>query len=109
MIVQKQEPFDWGYTSITSLDGPHSDMLLDFGILKLKAGEHTSCTLPLERAWMLLKGKITFSWDEGSATSERQSCIDESPVVLHAPSSVPVTIKAERDCELVVERCKNEQ
>lgn len=109
MIVQKQRPFDWGYTPITSLDGPHSDMMLDFGILKLKAGEQTSCTLPLERAWMLLKGKITFSWDEGSATSERQSCIDESPVVLHAPSAVAVIVKAESDCELVVERCKNEQ
>ncbi|MGH0052583.1 MAG: 5-deoxy-glucuronate isomerase [Sphaerochaetaceae bacterium] len=109
MIVQKEKAFDWGYTAVTSLEGPHSDMLLDFGILRLKAGERISCSLPLERAWMLLKGKVAFSWPEGSSTGERESCIDETPVVLHAPSSVTINIIAEQDCELVVERCRNEQ
>lgn len=109
MIVRKQSPFDWGYTAITELDGRHKEMLLDFGILKIKAGEEYHCSLPLERAWMLLKGKITFIWPEGRASSERRSCIDEAPVVLHAPSGVPVTIKAESDCELVVERCRNDR
>jgi 5-deoxy-glucuronate isomerase len=49
MIVKKPSPFDWGYTAITELDGRHREMLLDFEILKVKAGEEYHCSLLLER------------------------------------------------------------
>jgi hypothetical protein len=36
MIVRKEKEFEKGYNSITELHGKISDMLLDFGILKLE-------------------------------------------------------------------------
>jgi hypothetical protein len=38
MRIRHPDGFIWGYNSITSLDGDHSDMLMDFGILKLNQG-----------------------------------------------------------------------
>ena len=94
MIIQKHSEFKWGYTPNTSLDELHSDMPLDFGILKQKKAESYHCNLVMERAWLLLKEKLTFIWPDGSATGQRSSCID---------------IKADEDCKIVLERCKNDQ
>ena len=107
MIVRKTGTFAPGYTTITALDGPHSEQLLDFGILVLQKGQQYACTLPLERAWLLIRGKVIFTWDGGSAVGERRSCIDESAVALHAPASVLVEIEALEESELAVERCRN--
>lgn len=90
MIIRKEKPLEAGYTTITTLDGP---MLLDFGILKLNKGDCTTCSLDLERAWMLIKGKVRFSWLDAEAVGERASCIDEPPVVLHAPRQIPVMVE----------------
>lgn len=106
MIIRKEKPLEAGYTTITTLDGP---MLLDFGILTLNKGDCTTCSLDLERAWMLIKGKVRFSWLDAEAVGERASCIDEPPVVLHAPRQIPVMVEALEDSELAVERCINEQ
>ncbi len=109
MVVKKEKPFGWGYTAITAMEGEHSEMLLDFGVLRLKAKEQVICSLDLERAWMLLKGSVEFKYPGGVFAGERRSCIDETPIVLHAPHSVEVTITAHTESELVVERCRNPQ
>ena len=108
MIVRKKDTFAPGYTTVAALDGPHSEQMLDFGVLVLPKGESVTCSLPLERAWLLIKGKVSFTWDGGEAVGERHSCIDESAVALHAPSAVTITIKALEESELGVERCKND-
>jgi len=106
MIIRKQKPFEAGYTPITTLNGP---MLLDFGILKLRKGEAATCSFDLERAWMVIKGEVRFSWEGKEAVGKRTSCIDEPPVVLHAPRRTAVMVEALEDSELAVERCVNDQ
>ena len=107
MVVRKNDVFAPGYTTIAALDGPHSEQLLDFGILVLPKGERVTCSLPLERAWLLIRGNVSFIWDGGSAAGARRSCIDESAVALHAPASVVIEIEALEESELAVERCRN--
>ena len=42
MVVRKEKDIKSGYTAITEENGKHSEMLLDFGLLNLKAGEDWS-------------------------------------------------------------------
>ena len=53
MIVKCDKPFAYGYTTITEQHGRHSDMLLDFGILKLKSGDKKVFPPGRERAWLI--------------------------------------------------------
>ncbi len=106
MIVKNQLK-EHGYTSITEEDGLHADMLLDFGILRLKAGDIWTCQEPKERAWLLISGHIQFEWRGEQAEATRNSCFSENPVTLHVPQSLPVSIRAVKDSEICVERKNN--
>ena len=108
MVVKNQGNSGSAYTSITEENGKHSDMLLDFGLLNLKAGETWTCDEQKERAWLLIKGNVTFEWEGQTASGSRQSCFDENPTVLHVSKGVKVTIKAVEDSEFGVEKKMNE-
>jgi len=56
MIQAQQEQFPYGYTAITELDGKHRDILLDFGILRLREGERWENSDEKERAFLLISG-----------------------------------------------------
>lgn len=58
MRLHQGKPFEAGYQAITELDGKHSEMLMDFGILKLTAGMEFTDEKPLERVFVLLYGEI---------------------------------------------------
>lgn len=107
MIVKNQIQ-DSGYTSITEENGIHSDMLLDFGILKLSAGDVWEDGDQIkERAWLLISGELRFEWQGEEAVMKRSSCFEESPSVLHVPSGVEVKITALSDVEISVEKKTN--
>ena len=38
-LIDRREPYDFGYTPITVEGEPENDTMMDFGILKLRAGE----------------------------------------------------------------------
>ncbi|MCF7934617.1 MAG: 5-deoxy-glucuronate isomerase [Spirochaetia bacterium] len=109
MIVPQEQPFTEGYTPVTSLHGPHAEMMLDFGILKLAPGDRWVSDKPLERAFLLISGDIEFSWEENSHHAVRYSCFDENPTVLHVPSGVLVNITAAAESEICIERTENEK
>ena len=58
MKIHQQEPFSIGYHPITELSGKYSEMMMDFGILKLSADMEFEDSLPLERVFVLLYGEI---------------------------------------------------
>ncbi|MFA6845968.1 MAG: 5-deoxy-glucuronate isomerase [Sphaerochaetaceae bacterium] len=109
MVVKKRRPFQHGYNSLTELDGVHKEMMLDTGIVLLGVGESYECSLPLERAFLLIQGDVRFFWEDHTCDAVRRSCFDEEPVVLHVPKEMPVKIVARAPSELCVERSKNEQ
>jgi len=108
MIVKKSEKFKKGYTSITELKKNHSEMLLDFGVLTLEKGDVFESAMDLERAYLLIGGKVEFLYDNKSYLATRYSCFDEEPIVLHVSKNTKIKIKAIEDSEIGIERCKND-
>ena len=108
MIVKQHKPFDYGFTSITEQHGKHSDMMLDFGILKLKEGEAEAFPPGRERAWLVINGTVTFAWEGKTETVTRSSCFDEAPYVLHVSRDTEVTVKTKSECEICVEQVDND-
>jgi 5-deoxy-glucuronate isomerase len=107
MIIKQHRSFDYGLTSITQQHGKHSEMLLDFGILKLKTGGLETFAGGRERAWLLINGSVTFMWEGKTETVTRTSCFDEAPSVLHVSRDTEVTVTADSDCEICVEQVDN--
>ena len=107
--LKHESPFKAGYTAITEEGEPTNDTMMDFGILLLKPEELYECALKKERAFLLMKGKVTFNFHGTEKSGERQSLFEENPVVLHAPQGLPVKILAEAEAEIAVMRTRNEK
>ena len=85
--------FPFGYTPLAERDGKHSQMLMDFGVLRLRKGEtHEDHSPQDERAYLLVYGEVTLEWDGQSQTIARDNCFDVPPYVLHVPKGVDVKI-----------------
>ena len=109
MLIKQEGSFCEGYTPITELDGKHSDMLMDFGILKISAGKSEMSSEDKERAFLLMSGKVVFTWEGMSVEAERNSLLDENPTVLHLPAGVSAEIVALSDVEIAVQKKRNKK
>ena len=103
MQIRHKPPFSRGYTPLVSRSGATSDMLMDFGVLKLPPGgryEYTSETD--EQCWLLSEGNAQISWTvhgagPQSAEISRPDLFDHSPWCLSAPAKSRVVIEAGKD------------
>lgn len=110
MRIRQDSPFQYGYNSITEMNGKHSDMLMDFGILRMKHDQQEVNAEKKERAYLLIQGEVSFEWDGKKVESARKNCFDESPWCLHVPPGVEVKITASKDdTELAVQMTDNEK
>ncbi len=109
MVLKQDKSFKSGFTAITEQHGKHAELLLDFGILKMGVGDQNISKPGRERAWLLIKGTVTFEWDGTTSTVTRNSCFDEAPYVLHVSKDTQVTIKTDSECEICVEQVDNEK
>ena len=94
MILKHPAPFARGYEALVSRSGPHADILMDFGMLTLAAGESWRAGAADETAVLLMSGSAEFSWAGGKATVARRSLLDESPTVLHLSTGEDATVLA---------------
>ncbi|GMQ63997.1 5-deoxy-glucuronate isomerase [Vallitalea maricola] len=108
MVVHQNEEFEYGYNSITELDGKHSDMELDVGIIRVRDGLVYENKESKERAILLIEGEVTFEWAGEKETVKRESCFDENPVCLHLPKDEKVTITGLAESELCYEAVYND-
>ena len=109
MVHLKHEHlFQHGYNGITEEDEPADNAMMDFGILLLHAGECRECHLGKERAFLLLQGGVTFRFNGLERRANRQSLLEESPVVLHVPRGASVQIVGTTDAEIAVMRTRHE-
>jgi 5-deoxy-glucuronate isomerase len=105
MISRHQGPFRYGYTPIAESGGRNASMLLDFGILRLKAGDELRDGEAKERAFLLMSGTVELAWSGQRRTVSRRSLLNEDPWVLHVPAGVEVNIRASgADAEIAVEK-----
>ena len=100
----------FGYTPIAEMNGANADMLMDFGILRLAAGEVFEDDTNLEKAYLLVYGHVELSWGDERAEVSRGNCFDEPPTALHVPAGVKITVRAiGQDSEITVMRTDNEK
>ena len=108
MLIHHAGDFPQGYTPITAIAGPHPDMLMDFGILKLAAGGRHESAAAQERAYLLLGGEVQLEWDAGSRRVARGSLFDQSPWCLHLPAGGRAVLTAGgAGAELAVQAAAN--
>ena len=111
MLIPADGAFPNGYTAVTDINGKHSEMLMDFGILRLGKGESFTDSARAaggERAYLLIRGKAEFRWGESSAVAERSSLQHEMPAVLHLPAGVHAEVTGlSEDAELSVHSTPN--
>lgn len=108
MLIKQEGKFGEGYTPISEIDGKHSEMLMDFGILNISAGKTEINNDSKERAYLLMSGKIVFEWAGKRYEAERRSLLEENPTVLQLPKDMEVKITAESDAELAVQKALND-
>ena len=108
MIERSQGEFKFGYNSIAELDGKNANMLMDFGILKMKKGDTYSNADNKERAFLLLEGGITYKWDGQESRATRANSFDESPYCLHVPMDEKVELVAEEESLVAIQAVYND-
>lgn len=110
MRIRLEGSFKNGYNSITEMCGKHSDMFMDFGILKLKKDQCETNNENKERAYLLIKGEVIFEWEDNKVKVQRNSCFRENPLCLHVPSNTKVNITGvSDDTEIAVQMTDNEK
>jgi 5-deoxy-glucuronate isomerase len=108
MLIHHAGGFPQGYTPLTAIAGPHPDMLMDFGILKLPGGTRHASSAALERAYLLLDGEVQLEWEGGARWAARASLFDESPWCLHLPAAGSAVLTAGKaGAELAVQATAN--
>ena len=108
MRIRQNTAFKNGYNSITEMSGCHSDMLMDFGVLKLTKNL-TYTSESLERALLLVKGEILLEWLDKKTLLKRDSFLDENPSCLHLPDDTAVKITGiSDDSEIIIAATNNE-
>ena len=100
----------FGYTPVTEMNGKNAEMLMDFGILRLKKGESYTDGSALEKAFLLVCGKVKFDWAGETHTEYRENCFDVPPTALHADKATSVTLTClSEDCEINILRTGNDR
>lgn len=106
-IIRANGAHAFGYTAITQMDGAHSDMLMDFGVLRLRKGETFTDAHRLEKAFLLICGEVEFAWQDQTHVQRRENCFDVPPTALHVDENTPVTLTALSECEVDIVRTDN--
>ncbi|NLP47792.1 MAG: 5-deoxy-glucuronate isomerase [Clostridiales bacterium] len=107
MLIKGPDTFPYGVTSITQRNDKSQNTLMDFNIIRLAEGGVYKDNEALERALLLIEGKISLSWGDKEVVIDRKNCFDFSPWVLHLPSGVEFTAKAEKESELAYMATEN--
>jgi 5-deoxy-glucuronate isomerase len=99
MQIHHKPPFARGYTELVPRSGITADMLMDFGVVTLLAGDEWKTESATdEQCWLLAQGSASISWEgkngSGSKEIERGNLFDHSPWCLSVAKGSCVTVKA---------------
>lgn len=107
--IRPEKEFEFGYNSITTIEEKEKNTMMDFGILKMKAGQLETDSENKERTYLLIEGEAKLKWEDQEVIINRGSCFDDDPCVLHLPKDVEVKITAIKDdTEFAVTKTFNE-
>jgi 5-deoxy-glucuronate isomerase len=110
MRIRPESAYKTGYNSITEMNGNHSHMGMDFGILVLGKNQKEVNDENKERAYLLISGEVEFAWGNKNVTAKRSNPFDENPWCLHVPGKVVVKITSVSDhTEIAVQMTDNDK
>jgi 5-deoxy-glucuronate isomerase len=104
MVIKHNEGFKWGYNAICELE---SQMQMKVGVIQLAKNTQYLNDDQLERAILLVEGKVKFIYKDRDITVERGNCFDENPICLHLPRGMKLEMNAISDCELIYQAVDN--
>lgn len=98
-----------GYNKmVTAVDHPEMQGM-EFGVVRMEAGDALTFDYAQEVVYDLLNGKVVFEWEGKKEEVERKDCFREGAILLHVPENIKVTIKALGDAEVAVSRTENKK
>lgn len=99
-----------GEKILTTYDNEYSHQLMDIRVFRMKQGDEKVFEKPEEEtAILLLKGKITFAWEEEKRSVSRKDVFTEGLYALHVCKNTRVTITADSDAEILVQATHNDR
>lgn len=109
-LRQENTEFNLGYNTITQCDGIHSEMMMDFGVLKMNTGlTYTDDRTHLERVYLLMYGEVEITYGAQTIVAKRGSYLNDNIWCLNVPQGVAVSIKGiAEDSEVAIMRTENE-
>lgn len=110
MRITQDKDFELGYTEITALDGIHSEMMMDFGVLRLNTGMEFADDKQLERVFVLLYGEIEVTYDGQTIRGKRETYTNDTIWCVNLPKNVPAVIRGvAEDSQVVIVRTENDK
>ena len=109
MKYTHKAPFDKGYNGMVSAVEHPEMMGMEFGVVKMAAGDVMHFDYAQEVVYDLMSGSVTFAWNGNSETVTRKDVFHEGAILLHVPQNTRVTISAESDAEIAVSRTENKR
>ena len=104
------DPEAYGEKVLTTYDNAYRAMNMDIRVYRMQAGEKQEFLSDFEEtAILLLRGRVTFGWQEDFAAVSRESVFTEGPWALHVPRNVKVTVEAEEEAEILVQKTQNDK
>lgn len=101
----KVKQFVRGYNEVCT---PSDISCMDVGKIYLQKGDSYHCQFTsLERAFLLVKGHVVFTWEGNTSEAKRLSCFDENPICLHVPTGLDVKIDSKEESEIIFEGIEN--
>ena len=100
MKYTHKAPFDKGYNGMVSAVEHPEMMGMEFGVVKMAAGDVMHFDYAQEVVYDLMSGSVTFAWNGNSETVTRKDVFHEGAILLHVPQNTRVTISAESDAEI---------
>ncbi|MCQ2510018.1 MAG: 5-deoxy-glucuronate isomerase [Lachnospiraceae bacterium] len=98
-----------GEEILSTYENEYRDMLMDVRVYRMAAGTARSFGRAGEEcAVLLLSGKITFAWNDETATVSRKSVFTEGPWTVHGCTGTIIKVTAEEDTEILVQYTKND-
>lgn len=91
-IIKARGAHPFGLTWMARRDGAHADMLMDFGVMRMKKGDVYEENGDLEKAVLLVYGKVCFEWAGERHEEERANCFDIPPTALHCDRTAGIKI-----------------
>ncbi|MBQ1861758.1 MAG: 5-deoxy-glucuronate isomerase, partial [Clostridia bacterium] len=91
-IIKANGAHPFGLKWLARRDGEHADMLMDFGVYRMKKGDVYEETADLEKAVLLVYGEVQFDWAEQTHVENRENCFDVPPTALHADRTCAIRV-----------------